>query len=48
MALVQTTVALYAAVVDISALPAGLQKTARIDANGEVSWPDGNATPLTG
>jgi hypothetical protein len=28
---------------DISALPAHLQEAARIDANGEVSWPDEQA-----
>jgi CHASE2 domain-containing sensor protein len=35
--------ALYAALMEISALPAALQETARIDANGEVSWPDEDA-----
>jgi CHASE2 domain-containing sensor protein len=29
--------------VDIRALPADLQHSARIDPNGEVSWPDGDA-----
>jgi CHASE2 domain-containing sensor protein len=29
--------------VDLSALPAELQQAARVDANGEVSWPDEDA-----
>jgi CHASE2 domain-containing sensor protein len=29
--------------VDISALPAELQEAARVDVNGEVSWPDERA-----
>lgn len=33
----------YSAPMDISGLPADLQNTARLDANGEVSWPDDHA-----